>query len=163
MASCCQVIMKVEKKITFVQQSGKSPMLHLMLEKPWTTITKIEFDRVSDGLIDSMVTAASEAWRRPPSIRKKTWREEFWEPAVTEGWSRDTDRGFLSYFSWLIGILSFPFHYLPVIPLLLTIPLSPCKLTQRLWTLAAFSLIGSLRLKLSSDKTKVLDSYAAPS
>lgn len=155
--------MKVEKKITFVQQSRKSPMLHLMLEKPWTTITKIEFDRVSDGLIDSMVTAASEAWRRPPSVRKRTRREEFWEPAVTEGWSRDTDRGFLSYFGWLIGILSLPFHYLPVIPLLLTIPLSPCKLTQRLWTLAAFSLIGSLRLKLSSDKTKVLDSYAAPS
>lgn len=111
------------------------------------------------GRIDSMATAASEARRPPPSTCKKTRREKFWEPAVTERWSRV----FPSYFGRSMGILSLPFHYLPVIPLLLTIPLSPCKLTQRLWTLAAFSLIGSLRLKLSSDKTKALDSYAAPS
>lgn len=90
-----------------------------------------------------------EVWRRPPG-------GEF--PKLRRHWQRLS-----SIFQRLDRYFVPPFHYLPVIPLLLTIPLSPCKLTQRLWTLAAFFLIGSLRLKLSSDKTKALDSYAAPS
>ena len=55
--------------------------------------------------------------------------------------------------------------FLPVLlrPMLFPNPLSPCKLTQLLWTLAACFLIGSPRINLSSDKTKRLHSYTAPS
>lgn len=58
---------------------------------------------------------------------RRVWGACFDREAIRGRW-----QSFLSYFGELIGVLSLPFHYLPVIPLLLTIPLSPCKLTQRL-------------------------------
>lgn len=146
-----------KKTMMLVPRLSKHPVLHLRLQEPWTTITNIELDGVNDALIDS---------RREEDLSPFAGRlgERRVSGACVDAEAiRGRRQSFLPYFGRSIGVSSLPFHYLPVIPLLLTIPLSPCKLTQRLWTLAAFSLIGSPRLKLSSDKTKALDSYAAPS
>lgn len=108
-------------------------------------------------------------WKKSP---QKTFGRESTPPSESQKWSQTstsvsvqgvTDTAAQADHMTSVSAFYPPFQSSPCYPLPLTIPLSLCKLTQRLWTLAAFFLIGSQRLKLSSDKTKALDSYAAPS
>lgn len=89
-------------------------------------ITKIELDGANDALIDSR--REEDLSRFAGRLGEKSFGSFCFNREAIQG----RRQSFLSYLGQLIGVLSLPFHYLPVIPLLLTIPLSPCKLTQRL-------------------------------